>query len=52
VAKNIFAASSVGISALKSLVEPGRHTWTMQITPTPRAIRLATSSYIQLRVDE
>jgi hypothetical protein len=39
IAEKIFAASSDEISALKSLIDPRRRAWTMQITPTRRAIR-------------
>ncbi|HKG61021.1 MAG TPA: hypothetical protein VKB05_14770 [Pyrinomonadaceae bacterium] len=38
IAKNIFTASTGEIDALKSLSEPRRRSWTMQITPTLRVI--------------
>jgi len=38
IAKKNFTASSGEISALASLIDPARHTWTMQITATLRVI--------------
>ena len=38
IAKIFFAASTGEIGALKSLIGPHWHNWTMQITPTPRTI--------------
>ena len=38
IAKNIFAASTGKIDALKSFSQPHWQTWTMQITPALRVI--------------